>query len=464
MNFNTFTTIVANLPESISVLIRGPHGIGKSQGVAQVAKALQLELIDRRVSQMTEGDLLGLPSQDGETTRFLPPDWIKAACNGPKLLFLDELNRATTEVQQACFQLVLDREINGYRLHPDTRVMAAINTGGEYQVSEMDPALLDRFFVVDLQPTEDEWLSWAATSGKVDTSIIDFIRQSKTTRLDPSAKIGPGQVGPSRRSWERLSQSLSKIGIFTMDKVTDVVPELGMKGTDVVREVAAGFVGLDIAGTFVDFVQSIERLTIDKLLAEGWKKHGKQVETMAADKKLAFSESIADWSAGNDLTTSQAKTLGKLVWALNLENSLGFLRSMVERCNIPADSPLTDEEKKNLQVRCIQNLAVARRYVVTPVLALEGTLDQMPEPLSWHGLVLSDLEDAKVAIEMHEKNGGVPSILESDAGKPIPLSEGALRLAKECLEGKQPPGPFVPDAPKAKKAKKAKAADPGAEA
>jgi hypothetical protein len=459
MNFKAFTSIVAALPSNISILVRGPHGIGKSQGVAGIGNMLTLPMLDKRVSQMTEGDILGLPSQNGESTKFLPPDWILEACKEPRLLFLDELNRATTEVQQACFQLVLDREINGHRLHPDTRVMAAINTGGEYQVSEMDPALLDRFYVVDLDPTPDEWLEWAATSGKVDPAIIDFVRQSKMTRLDPSSKIGPGQVGPSRRSWERLSQSLAKLGIFKMDKVTDVLPGIGLKGTDVVREVAIGFVGADIAGTFVDFVQSIERLTMEKLLSEGWGKYGNTVQTMAADKKLAFAESIADWSAAHDLTTSQAKTLGKLVWALNLENSLGFLRSMVERCNIPQDSPLSDEEKKNLQVRLIQNLAVARRYVVTPVLALEGTLDQMPEPLSWHGFVLSDIDDAKLAIHLHETKGGIPSVLESDAGKPIPLSEGALRLARECLEGKQPPGPFVPDEEKtgAKKAKKAKA-------
>ena len=43
------------------ILIRGRHGIGKSTIVYQIAEQRGLPVVERRASQMTEGDLLGLP-------------------------------------------------------------------------------------------------------------------------------------------------------------------------------------------------------------------------------------------------------------------------------------------------------------------------------------------------------------------------------------------------------------------
>ena len=39
------------------ILIRGRHGIGKSEIVYQIAEDMGLPVVERRASQMTEGDL-----------------------------------------------------------------------------------------------------------------------------------------------------------------------------------------------------------------------------------------------------------------------------------------------------------------------------------------------------------------------------------------------------------------------
>ena len=135
MSIQTFIKVASKLPIETSILLRGSHGIGKSQVVRQMAALFSLPVIDRRLSQMSEGDMIGLPSTDGEVTRFNPPDWYKQACAKPMCLFLDELNRATPEVMQAAFQIVLDRELNGWKLHPQTRVYAAVNSSAAYTVN-----------------------------------------------------------------------------------------------------------------------------------------------------------------------------------------------------------------------------------------------------------------------------------------------------------------------------------------
>ena len=133
MDIKTFNNIAPRLPAEIAVLIQGPTGIGKSYLVKDIAAGLELPVVDRRLSQMSEGDMVGLPELVEGTTRFCPPDWYARACREPVVLFMDELNRATPEVIQAAFQIVLDRELNGHQLHPDTRVFAAVNVGAEME-------------------------------------------------------------------------------------------------------------------------------------------------------------------------------------------------------------------------------------------------------------------------------------------------------------------------------------------
>jgi len=61
IDFKTFSSTAPLVLESkYPVLLRGRHGIGKSQVVYQVAKNMRLPVVERRASQMTEGDLLGI--------------------------------------------------------------------------------------------------------------------------------------------------------------------------------------------------------------------------------------------------------------------------------------------------------------------------------------------------------------------------------------------------------------------
>lgn len=205
MSTYTISTALVTIPKlsaQISVLLRGETGIGKSYIVKGLGKSLGMKVIDRRLSQMTEGDLLGLPSIVDGTTQWNPPDWFHEACEHGVILFLDEMNRATREVQQGAFQLVLDRELNGHKLHPDTRVYAAVNVGGKYSVTDMDAALLRRFFVVDLQPDVADWLAYARAEGISDL-VVAFVAANESM-LDPAAKSSPGSVQPTRASWERF--------------------------------------------------------------------------------------------------------------------------------------------------------------------------------------------------------------------------------------------------------------------
>ena len=269
VDFATFMSIAPMILDAgLPVLLRGRHGIGKSEVVYQIAAMRGLPVVERRASQMTEGDLMGLPSIKGEATSWNPPDWYKKACNEPVLLFLDEVDRATLEVRQGIFELNDSRKLNGWHLHPKTVVMAAMN-GGEhsgassYQVGEMDPAELSRWSVFDLDPSVKDWLDYA--NGKVAGVLWDFIKSDSRHLEYIPTKGGfePNKVYPDRRAWFRLDKTIDGACLLAEDK-----PSAGTLAT--IYHLACSFVGTEAAVSFRDFVEKYERqVTVEDILDKG---------------------------------------------------------------------------------------------------------------------------------------------------------------------------------------------------
>jgi len=259
VDFATFSQIVEHVTAVRKpVLLRGRHGIGKSTVVYQYAAQQNMEVVERRASQMTEGDLVGLPSIEANSTRFNPPDWFKAACDRPVVLFLDEVDRATLEVRQGIFELTDSRKLNGHKLHDDTLIFAAVNGGehgAQYQVGEMDPAELDRWTVFDIEPSVEDWLAWANDSG-ISQEVFNFINQNRA-HLEHTDDFEPNKVYPSRRSWERLDQCLAQAGLLE-----DASPAL--------FNLTSAFVGFEAAVAFNDFIQNYDRqVSTDDILIKG---------------------------------------------------------------------------------------------------------------------------------------------------------------------------------------------------
>ena len=261
IDFKTFNVVAPLIADArYPVMLRGRHGIGKSQVVYQFAKAQGLPVVERRASQMTEGDLVGLPVIDEVkgTTTFNPPDWYKAACDAPVILFLDEVDRATTEVRQGIFELCDSRKLNGHGIHEDTVIFAAVNGGehgAEYQVGEMDPAELDRWTVYDIEPTVEDWLDWAKEN--VEEVVWDFINQNRG-HLEHKETFEPNKKYPSRRSWHRYSDTIAKCKVFEAE-----TPDFG-----IMYNLATGFVGFEASVAFVDFAKNWERqVTVEDILA-----------------------------------------------------------------------------------------------------------------------------------------------------------------------------------------------------
>lgn len=296
MNFETFLACTKALPAHVSVMGRGDHGIGKSQLVFQLGQHFKLPVLDKRLSQMSEGDMVGLPKVENGKTTFCPPDWYVAACEKPHLIFFDELNRATPEVMQCAFQVCLDRvHLSGMRLHPQTRIFACVNSSQNYQVNEMDPALLDRFWVSDLRPTVEEWLENYAKY-KLHPYVYAFIKANPKF-LDPNAKAEASAVEPSRRSYERLNDSITPNNLI--EKFDDPL----------LFNIARGFIGGDAAVAFVGFIKNLDKQITALNILDEFPKYKKKIESLGQEKWNICIDKIKDHVNKNGLTAEQGANL-----------------------------------------------------------------------------------------------------------------------------------------------------------
>jgi len=209
INTTQLSFILDNTPENQNIMLVGKHGIGKSRILEDYYSAKGFKLVTLFLGQMSDpGDLIGLPQKNEETgkTDFMLPYWFPLD-NEPVVLFLDELNRARPEVLQTIMDLTLNRKLAGKSLPAGSRIISAVNNGNEYQLTDLDPALVSRFNIYEFEPTVEDWLVWAESKG-LDYRVINFISENPEflDGTDLNAETENLERTPDRRSWERTSQ------------------------------------------------------------------------------------------------------------------------------------------------------------------------------------------------------------------------------------------------------------------
>jgi len=219
ITYTELTEILEFTPRDQNILLIGKHGIGKSEIISKYFADEGMKVEPLFLGQMSDpGDLLGYPKEkkilieeaEREIMSFLPPQWW--TYETPLCLFLDEINRARPEILQVVMDLALNKKIGGRELPEGSVVVAAANFGSEYQLTELDPALVSRFNIYELDPTADEWISWAAKSG-IHETVISFIN-SDNDQLDPKFDENADSMNktPDRRAWTKVSDVMFKTG------------------------------------------------------------------------------------------------------------------------------------------------------------------------------------------------------------------------------------------------------------
>ncbi len=255
-DIDTAINAAMHFGEDQAILFCGPHGVGKSEAIYQIAAALRDELyrdeavcvtvgnllknegkmgdlvrtnggkwhydfglpvIERRLSQMSEGELTGIPQvQENqllrrETTRFTQMDFLSIAYEYPVVLFFDEINRAFTSLRQGTFQIADSKIFLGNKLHQRARVFVAANIGPLYQAEDFDIAEFSRYATFLINYNSEAWIKWAtrSTSG-VHQLVTDFISKDTNALYVDGTNFQPNNKYPDPRAWTRLGRLLTQ--------------------------------------------------------------------------------------------------------------------------------------------------------------------------------------------------------------------------------------------------------------
>jgi MoxR-like ATPase len=416
-------------------LIKGLHGLGKSESAAQYAKEQNMHLETLILSLMDTGDMLGLPVTQRisgmDSTMWAAPTWYTNIVNAAwptrlrmsklkfndndlmgyvydymedkgspeisrdelnnlyceyynvqnstlqilrqnnvgyldarrSVLFLDEFNRAPTDILNASLQLILDHRLHSHELPlvngQETLIVAAVNPAdGDYTVQEFDPALLDRFVDCEVEPDFKSWMAWAKENN-VNQMVIDFlIDNQKKFHFTPE----DGSKGASPRSWTRLGTYLNRLADTPADIMTHYV-----KGT----------VGASLAAQFMVFYNSYSNAMsskeLEKIINKEIAKAAKtgtinpeeiatSIETIVSDleaiRRQEFADTLIKKYINKDDATA-AMPLLVYLYALPLESLSSVLKSLqTEDINNYAQLAILDKEANNkkLFTKLVSNL------------------------------------------------------------------------------------------------------------
>ena len=278
-NINVNSTELIQLlditPADHNIMLVGKHGIGKSEILTEYYSRKGMPVVALFLGQMSDpGDLIGIPNKNETTgkTDFMPPYWFPMD-GKPIVLFLDELNRARPEILQTIMDLALNRKLAGRKLPEGSRIISAVNEGGQYQLTDLDPALVSRFNIVNFRPTVQEWLLWARKNG-IDSRVIDFIQENQIwLDKDPDAKEGADtglDKTPDRRGWKRVSDIIGQSKEMNQLMIKAISSVVGPKAASAFTSNVSSHKivsGRDVILNFPDVKKKLETYELHQLSA-----------------------------------------------------------------------------------------------------------------------------------------------------------------------------------------------------
>jgi len=206
--------MVRKIKKRHAVHLWGKPGIGKSDVVHQTGALLGWKVIEYRANLREQVDLRGIPNvevlADGsKVTRWLVPDELPRVDRDGEfgILFLDEMNTASQQVQAALFQLVLSGKLGDYTLPSGWVIVAAGNAVSHRAAAQRMPtALANRFSHFYIVADVDAWAKWAVTNG-IAPEFVAFARFRRELFSDEHGlPVGDEHAFLTFRSFTRASE------------------------------------------------------------------------------------------------------------------------------------------------------------------------------------------------------------------------------------------------------------------
>lgn len=260
-----------------SILLEGAPGCGKTDtvrtmpSILEAATGHEFALVEYFLTTRESVDVAGfmVPSKeevDGKETAvatYTLPDIIRRVRATGKehgILFLDEFSQSSHDMQKAVAQLILDREVNGFKLPDGWWIVAASNrTADKAGVNRLLTHVTNRFRVLQINSSIEDWANWALDHS-IHPMAVAFARFRPGAIMSDEVPSKPGPF-PTPRSY------VAACDFLTAEVDGDLDAQLPVDSLTV--EVISGSIGEGSAAEMVSFLRTHEFLpTKAEILAD----------------------------------------------------------------------------------------------------------------------------------------------------------------------------------------------------
>ena len=334
MKFDSTLTVTVNalLNTGSIPFLNGEAGIGKSSWVMALAEERNTQCFTTTCNQLgdkcdlTIAKTVPIPGTDDYMQKFFPSAMIQKAIdyavahpNEKPILFLDELNRTTSDITSALLSLATARMLGNVMLPDNLLMIAAGNDKGN--ITPLDSASISRFWTINVLPDYDTFL-------RVNPDLNRLIR--KTLAQNPEkyllCKQDENTIGDdvdpeslqftTPRTISSLSRWLNEIPREDLINICMLATSSGASNKTEIYEIITGFTGeTEFSKVLLsNLTKEIEtdKLTMKKKSAGAYSKKPKFLTEIEAKTTIdEVVEAIQD-AATNDVSNALAYQLAHI--------------------------------------------------------------------------------------------------------------------------------------------------------
>lgn len=246
----------------IAIEIEGMPGTAKTSVVKQIGDELQYHFVRLNLSEIEVCDLVGLPTYEYKICRgkgkdeeclwvsdkvlghyiamgftalnehrtsYSKPSWIQGKEDKPVLLTLDDYNRVTPMMANACMTLIDEQKYISWGLPKGSTIVLTCNPSDQdFMVQQEDSAQATRRLKINMKANVDIWASEFAEEYGIDGRCINFMLKHPEIIEGAIEKDKDGHTlaKGNLRIWTKYFDSISGVGDFS--KNLDLIMNLGM--------------------------------------------------------------------------------------------------------------------------------------------------------------------------------------------------------------------------------------------
>jgi hypothetical protein len=351
-----FETLTEREKEFFSVMfanhgtlyVKGRAGEGKSAIMESIARKLDYNYIDLRLSQCDELSVGLFPvvnrtEGDVKDFTFAIPDWAIEANKRPTIINFEELNRCRQEVMNAVLGILNEKAIGSFFKFNKSVLMCSTGNMGDSDgtvVNEMDAALKNRLITYKHSLTLPDWKEGYANE-HVPQLIVSYleVKPSELYKLPPLEDINDVDAFATPRSWANL-------GVFLKSMLGDDIDDVE-KVKSLVQKWGHMYIGNTSVG-FNKYLDNLKTVSYKQILSD-LPKYLPIVKGMTRPQKTEILQEIKKLDFLK-LKVKEVANLTDFLLMLEIDNVVGFMKDIInEHYNVIVKDgiePLVNPEVK----------------------------------------------------------------------------------------------------------------------